>query len=72
MLLDPAVGDSEILALLGLLQPDGYNPLVVLGSRFVVPAARQPAILALVDRPDALPAAAVRGVHAGRVAQGRV
>ena len=45
VLLDPAVGDSEILALLGLLQPDGYNPLVVLGSRFRVPAdapARDP------------------------------
>ncbi len=54
VLLNPAVGDAEILALLGLIQPDGYNPLVVLGSRFVVPADRRPAILALVDRPSAL------------------
>jgi hypothetical protein len=54
VLLHPAVGDSEVLALLGLIQPDGYNPLVVLGSRFVVPPERQAALLALVDRPDAL------------------
>jgi hypothetical protein len=54
VLLNPAVGDVEILALLGLIQPDGYNPLVVHGSRFAVPPHRCPDILALVDRPDAL------------------
>ena len=54
VLLNPAVGDAEVLAFLGLIQADGYNPLTVLGSRFVVPAGRQDAILALVDRPDAL------------------
>lgn len=56
VVLNPAVGDTEILALLGLIQPDGYNPLVVLGSRFVVPSDRQEDLLALVDRPDALAA----------------
>ena len=54
VLLNPAVGDSEVLAFLGLLQADGYNPLTVLGSRFVVPPERQAAVLKLVDRPEAL------------------
>ncbi len=52
VLLNPAVGDSEVLAFLGLIQADGYNPLTVLGSRFVVPPERQAAILKLIDRPD--------------------
>ena len=54
VLLNPAVGDSEVLAFLGLIQADGYNPLTVLGSRFVVPPERQAAILPLVDRPEAV------------------
>lgn len=54
VLLNPAVGDAEVLAFLGLIQADGYNPLTVLGSRFVVPPARQAPVLALVDRPEAL------------------
>lgn len=54
VLLNPAVGDSEVLAFLGLLQADGYNPLTVLGSRFIVPSDHQAAVLALVDRPEAL------------------
>ncbi len=54
VLLNPAVGDSEVLAFLGLIQADGYNPLAVLGSRFVVPPERQAAVLRLVDRPEEL------------------
>jgi len=54
VLLNPAVGDAEVLAFLGLIQPDGYNPLTVLGSRFTIPPERQAAVLALVDRPDDL------------------
>ncbi len=52
VLFNPAVGDEEFLAFLGLIQADGYNPLTVLGSRFVIPPERQAAVLALVDRPD--------------------
>ena len=37
VLLNPAVGDSEVLAFLGLIQADGYNPLTVYGSRFTIP-----------------------------------
>ncbi len=54
VLFNPAVGDEEFLALLGLIQPDGYNPLTVLGGRFTVPPDRQAAVLALADRPDDL------------------
>ncbi len=54
VLLNPAVGDSEVLAFLGLIQADGYNPLTVYGSRFVVPPDRQAAVLHLVDRPEEL------------------
>ena len=54
MLLNPAVGDSEVLAFLGLIQADGYNPLTVYGSRFVVPPDRLAAVLHLVDRPEEL------------------
>jgi hypothetical protein len=52
VLFNPAVGDEEFLAFLGLIQPDGYNPLTVYGSRFVVPPDRQAAVLHLVDRPE--------------------
>ncbi len=54
VLFNPAVGDQEFLAFLGLIQPDGYNPLTVLGSRFTVLPERQAAVLALVDQPDLL------------------
>ena len=54
VLLNPAVGDSEVLAFLGLIQADGYNPLTVYGSRFVVPPDRQAALLHWVDRPEEL------------------
>ncbi len=52
VLLNPAVGDSEVLAFLGLIQADGYNPLTVLGSRFAVPPERQATILHLIAQPD--------------------
>jgi len=54
VLFNPVVGDQEFLAFLGLIQPDGYNPLTVLGSRFMIPPERQAAVLALADRPDLL------------------
>ena len=54
VVLNPAVGDSEVLAFLGLIQADGYNPLTVYGSRFVVPPDRLAAVLHLVDRPEEL------------------
>ena len=76
VLLNPATGDFDVLAFLGLIQADGYNPLVVNGSRFTVPAGRQASLLALVDRPEALspllsqpftPGALLKGIAKGEM-----
>jgi hypothetical protein len=56
VLLNPDVGAFNILCFLGLIQADGYNPLVVEGSRFLLPAERRDAVLALVEHPDGLAA----------------
>jgi hypothetical protein len=48
VLLNPQVKDYNVLAFLGLIQADGYNPLVVNGSRFTVPAEHRAPILVLV------------------------
>jgi hypothetical protein len=49
VLLNPQVKDYNVLAFLGLIQADGYNPLVVNGGRFTVPAEQRGAILALAE-----------------------
>jgi hypothetical protein len=54
VLLKPEVGAFNVLSFLGLIQADGYNPLVVEGSRFTLPAQRRAAVLGLVERPDRL------------------
>jgi hypothetical protein len=54
VLLRPQVDAFNILSFLGLIQADGYNPLVVEGSRFTLPAQRRAAVLALVERPEGL------------------
>jgi hypothetical protein len=56
VLLNPAIGDFDVLAFLGLIQADGYNPLVVNGSRFTVPPDRQGEILKLAGQPADLAA----------------
>ncbi len=60
VLLNPLVGDHNILAFLGLIQADGYNPLVVEGSRFTVAPERRAAVLELVKQPDKLASALSR------------
>ena len=54
VLLEPEVGAFNVLSFLGLIQADGYNPLVVEGSRFTLPAQQRAAVLALVERPEEL------------------
>ena len=54
VLLKPEVGAFNVLSFLGLIQADGYNPLVVEGSRFTLPAERRAAVLALVEQPEGL------------------
>ena len=67
VLLSPSVGDDEILAFLGLLQADGYNPLVVNGSRFVVPPDRQDALCNLVEQREELRLLLARPFTPGRL-----
>jgi hypothetical protein len=54
VVLEPRVEDFDVLSFLELIQTDGYNPLVVEGSRFALPAERQDEVLALVREPEAL------------------
>ncbi len=54
VLLQPQVGAFNVLSFLGLIQADGYNPLVVEGSRFTLPPQHRAAVLGLVERPEGL------------------
>lgn len=45
----PGVRDFDIRTFVNLIQPDGYNPLVILGSHFRVEAPKVAEILALVE-----------------------
>jgi len=54
VLLRPGVGPFDVLSFLGLIQTDGYNPLMVEGSRFTLPVEHRPAVLALVEHPEKL------------------
>jgi hypothetical protein len=67
VLLNPQVKDFNVLAFLGLIQPDGYNPLVVQGSRFTLPEARRASVLALVDQPDELEGVLARPFTPGQL-----
>jgi hypothetical protein len=54
VLFNPLVGDFNVLSFLELIQIDGYNPLVVNGSRFTIPTDTHDAVLALADDPAKL------------------
>ncbi|MBU0702344.1 MAG: cellobiose phosphorylase, partial [Chloroflexi bacterium] len=54
VLLQPEVGAFNVLSFLGLIQADGYNPLVVEGSRFSLPVEHRATVLALVEQPEGL------------------
>ncbi len=54
VLLQPEVGAFNVLSFLGLIQADGYNPLVVEGSRFSLAPEHRAAVLDLVERPEDL------------------
>jgi hypothetical protein len=63
------VGSFNILSFLGLLQADGYNPLVVEGSRFTLPAQRRAAVLGLVEQPEGLERVLAQPFTPGRLLQ---
>jgi hypothetical protein len=54
VLLEPRVGAFNVLAFMNLLQADGYNPLVIQGSRFSVPPEQRAALLEMAGHPPAL------------------
>jgi hypothetical protein len=49
VLFNPQVKDFNVLSFLELIQIDGYNPLVVNGSRFTIPPESQDDLLALTN-----------------------
>jgi hypothetical protein len=51
---NPAVGDFNIRTFMSLIQLDGYNPLVVLGSHFTVPSEKLDELLSYVEDPGKL------------------
>jgi hypothetical protein len=51
---NPAVGAYNIHTFMSLIQADGYNPLVVLGSQFTLPAEKHADILAQAENPQPL------------------
>ncbi len=51
---NPAIGDFNIRVFMSLIQADGYNPLVVLGSRFTILPRKRRGILALSNAPAKL------------------
>ena len=67
VLLAPQLKDFNVLAFMSLIQADGYNPLVVTGSRFTVPAEQQAAILALADPAEKLTAVLARSFTPGEL-----
>ncbi len=54
VLLNPAVKAFNLISFLGLIQADGYNPLVVLGSRFTVEPARRAKLQQRLGLPDSI------------------
>ncbi len=54
VLLKPGVGAFNVLSFLSLIQADGYNPLVVEGSRFTLPDQKRATLLTLVEQPEEL------------------
>lgn len=52
--LNPEVGDFNIRMFANLIQADGYNPLVIHGSKFTLSDDAISSILELVDQPDTL------------------
>lgn len=54
VLFRPGVGAFDVLSFLGLIQADGYNPLMVEGSRFTLSVQHRAAVLAMVEHPEGL------------------
>jgi hypothetical protein len=53
---NPGVADANVRLFMSLIQADGYNPLVVQGSRFTLAPAKRAAVLEAVAQPHQLKA----------------
>ena len=51
---NPKVGDYNIRSFMTLIRADGYNPLVVIGSKLIISPDQREAILESVDQPKIL------------------
>jgi hypothetical protein len=51
---NPAVEDFDIRLFMSLIQIDGYNPLIIQGSKFTIPADKLDGLLKLSDAPSEL------------------
>jgi hypothetical protein len=51
---EPRVNDTNIRSFMGLIQTDGYNPLIVKGSKFRIPQDKLKQILNLAAQPKLL------------------
>ncbi|MCP4711224.1 MAG: cellobiose phosphorylase, partial [Planctomycetes bacterium] len=49
VLLEPRVGEHNIRTFLSFIQLDGYNPLVIRGTSFILPPEHRADLLALTD-----------------------
>jgi hypothetical protein len=54
--LEPGVKEHNIVSFMNLIQADGYNPLAIMGSRFVVPKSKRAVILKRVENAGELDA----------------
>ena len=64
---NPDVGAYNIHTFMSLIQADGYNPLVVQGSQFTLPAENQADILALADNPKPIEKALAQPFTPGKL-----
>ena len=69
VLLNPKVTDFNAMSFLGLTQLDGYNPLVVHGSRFTLSPEARARVLELVEQPDPLKPIVQRPFSLGELVQ---
>jgi hypothetical protein len=52
VLFNPKVAEFNIHAFMSLIQADGYNPLIIKGSKFTVPAEHHDEILKVINQED--------------------
>ncbi len=69
VLLNPKVGDFDVASFLGLIQLDGYNPLVVNGSRFTLPPEGRARVRRLAEEADRLSPILERPFSLGELVQ---